>query len=176
MVAMQDRRSAAEWPPLGSYGHSVQFYESDGDLLEGLQRLIGGALLGGEAAIVIATEAHRRDLAQRLTGSGLDLSSLSREGRYMALDAAETLVPFMDGEAPDAVRFFELASELIEHCAEPMLGMRRRHIVISVEGRKPAEIVAGLLTASGRRQAPAPRSASRASGQGHHIRHPPAAV
>ncbi|HET6314394.1 MAG TPA: hypothetical protein VFH60_11200, partial [Chloroflexia bacterium] len=47
---------------LGDYdscGHAVQFYDDDHFLLDALGRFVGSALEAGDAAIVIATEAHR---------------------------------------------------------------------------------------------------------------------
>ena len=43
-------------------GHSVQFYVDDAFLLDGLSRFIGTALGAGDAAIVLATQAHREAL------------------------------------------------------------------------------------------------------------------
>ena len=137
-----------EWGELGSRGHSVQFYTDDEELLSGLQSFAGGSLLAGDAAVVIASNSHRRGLRERLERAGIDLGLATREGRYVALDAAETLARFMDGEHPDATRFFEVIGDVIERTAEPTLGARRRRIaaygemvaVLHAQGRTEAAI------------------------------------
>src|ERR1700674_2716737 len=70
-------------------GHVVQFYTDDGALLDSLSSFIGGALGAGQAAVVLATQAHRDGLAQRLETPGLKIAYVLQQGRYISLDAAE---------------------------------------------------------------------------------------
>ena len=85
--------------------HVVQFYAEDSFLLDELSRFIGAALVGGDAAIVIATNAHRDELKHRLELRGLNASLAATEGRYISLDAAETLAQITVNGWPDAERF-----------------------------------------------------------------------
>ncbi|MBV8086120.1 MAG: MEDS domain-containing protein [Chloroflexi bacterium] len=117
-----------EWGALDSRGHSVQFYDDDEALLAGLRGFAGGALLAGEAALVIASPEHRSSLRERLEESGLDVHLAIEQERYTALDAAGTLHKFMDGDHPNASRFFDIIGEVIERSAEPQLGIRRRQV------------------------------------------------
>src|ERR1700688_1550432 len=94
-------------------GHSVQFYADDCFLLDGLSRFIGTALGAGDAAIVVATQAHREALERRLQARGLSTAKAIRQGRYIVLDAAETLQKFMMEGFPDAVRFREVLSNVV---------------------------------------------------------------
>jgi signal transduction histidine kinase len=94
-------------------GHSVQFYADDSFLLDGLSRFIGTALGAGDAAIVVATQAHREALERRLQARGLSSAKAIRQGRYIVLDAAETLQKFMVEEFPDAARFKEVLSSVV---------------------------------------------------------------
>src|SRR6185369_6294139 len=75
--------------------HTVEFYSDDQSLLDNLTRAIGAALVAGDSAIVIATSDHRHRLAQLFASRGLDLELPIQEGRYVALDASETLTKFM---------------------------------------------------------------------------------
>ena len=92
----------------------MQFYGDDGFLLDELSRFIGTALGAGEAALVIATREHRDGLARKLKMWGLDTNWAVAQGRYVALDAAETLSKFMRDGWPDAARFAEVVGGLIE--------------------------------------------------------------
>jgi PAS domain S-box-containing protein len=93
--------------------HSVQFYSDDKFLLDALSRFIGSALGAGDAGIVIATPEHRTELAGRLSGRGLDVARAVEQGRYVALDAAETLSQFMVDGWPDEKSFVELIGGVI---------------------------------------------------------------
>lgn len=104
---------AVDWATPTSCEHSVQFYDDEAFILEELSRYIGSALGAGDAGIVIATKAHRDGLAQRLAARGLDLAGASAQGRYVALDAAETLSMITTGGWPDAARFASVVGGII---------------------------------------------------------------
>jgi signal transduction histidine kinase len=91
----------------------VQFYDDDSILIDGLGRTVGSALGAGDAAIVIATKAHRLALATRLEVCGGNVAMASGTGRYLALDAAETLSSFMVDGWPDTTRFTSVIGEAI---------------------------------------------------------------
>jgi signal transduction histidine kinase len=101
--------SRREWPELGEPAHLVQFYDDDAFLLDAVAEFAGGALDASGAAIVIATPKHREGIAERLQTAGVDLAAADARGRYVPLDAAETLEHFMVGGVahgmPDPERF-----------------------------------------------------------------------
>lgn len=80
-----------DWGGTGGCAHVVQFYEQDAFLEDVVDRFIGAHLGSGGAAVVIATKSHRLALDERLRARGLDLTDLCERGRYVRLDAAETL-------------------------------------------------------------------------------------
>jgi PAS domain S-box-containing protein len=93
--------------------HVVQFYGEDDFLLDDLSRFIGSALVAGNSAVVIATKAHRESLAQKLGAQRLDTSKAIQRGRYVSLDAADTLAEFVRDSALDAASFFERIGKII---------------------------------------------------------------
>lgn len=107
----------AHWDEPGHGAHTVQFYAEDTFLLDELSRLIGAALGVGDAAVVIATKAHRDGLAQRLNSLGFDTARAAEQGRYVALDAAETLAKFMRDGVPDAALFTEVLGSVLGQAA-----------------------------------------------------------
>lgn len=102
---------------LGHLAHTVQFYGEDSFLMDELSRFVGTALGAGDAAVVIATKAHREGLAQRLQARGLDVVRATEQGRYVALDAAETLRRVMRDGWPDAVLFAEVVGGILGQAA-----------------------------------------------------------
>jgi signal transduction histidine kinase len=103
--------------------HTAQFYADDSFLLDELTRFIGTALIAGHSAVIIATKAHREGLALRLQSRDLDLTKATvtkatvtkaiDEGRYIALDASETLAKFMINGCPDAALFTETVGSIL---------------------------------------------------------------
>src|SRR6185437_16386944 len=96
-----------------AHAHAVQFYGDDAYLLDGLTRFIGGALGAGDSSIIIATKAHRDGLAKRLLGCGVDLAVATQQGRFVALDAAETLAKFMVNDWTDCERFYQVVGGVV---------------------------------------------------------------
>jgi DNA-binding NarL/FixJ family response regulator len=90
-----------------AHRHEVGFYSNDRSFLDDPAQFIGAALAAGNAAIVVATESHRDSLLRRLQAYGLDMDAAIEQGRYIALDAADTLSTFMVNGMPDPVRFVE---------------------------------------------------------------------
>jgi len=122
---LQPENSAPSNPPhrvRSVHHHEVGFYSEDGRLLDDLTQFVGTALNTGNAAIVIATDSHRTSLVPRLQAYGVDLDAAIEQGRYIALDAAETLAEFMVNDSPDPDRFLELVGDLIVAATEAAKG------------------------------------------------------
>jgi hypothetical protein len=52
----------SDWTAMSDTDHFVQFYETDGFLLNSLSGFIGAAINSGDGAIVLATKEHRDGL------------------------------------------------------------------------------------------------------------------
>lgn len=105
---------SVDWSDLGQSDHFVQFYEMDTFLLESISDFIGAGLGSGAACIVIATPPHRQGLSQRLQANGLDLLSAHVRGKYVAVDAAETLAQCLRGGSLDHELFARTVGSLIK--------------------------------------------------------------
>jgi PAS domain S-box-containing protein len=113
-VAKFPSASGSSSPRKLGTGRVVQFYRGDRSLFETLNLCIGTALLNGDAAVVVATRAHRKVLARELRTRGVDLAKATSEGRYVALDAAEVLSEIMAGNTPDPERFSAVIGAVID--------------------------------------------------------------
>ncbi|MEX0957965.1 MAG: MEDS domain-containing protein [Burkholderiales bacterium] len=95
-------------------GHFARFYEDDVSFSEVLIGYLGNGLEDGESCIVLATKPHREILEERLRGRvRLKAADATYGGRYLALDAAETLASIMVDGWPDEERFRETIGGLI---------------------------------------------------------------
>jgi excisionase family DNA binding protein len=117
-----DSEAAADWAAVRETDHLVQFYETDDFLCKTVAAFVGPALRGGDAGVVIATEAHRAGIERRLRADGIEVDAASRDGRYLALDAATLLSQFMTPDGPDRHRFTDVIGKII---AEAGQGQRR---------------------------------------------------
>jgi len=117
-------------PPVPGSGigrcHEVEFYSDDRWLLDRLTRFVGSTINAGNVAIVIATESHRGELILRLEAFGLDTNAAIEQGRYIELDAADTLSMFMVNDIPHPIRFMEGFGNLIQKASEDSKGNHRR--------------------------------------------------
>ncbi len=104
--------------------HFVQFYEADGFLLNSLSGFVGNAIKAGDAAVVVATKAHRDGLDELLIANGVDVIEARASGRFVSLDAAETLATFMVDGWPDPVRFSESIGSVIASVTDGRLRLR----------------------------------------------------
>ena len=116
----------AQWYEREATAHVVQFYQDEALFLNELTRFVGTALVSGETAIIIATEAHREHLAAQLRERGLDLSRAARQGRYESVDAAELLAKIMVNGQPDPARFMTQVGSLFASLAGSENGARPR--------------------------------------------------
>jgi len=104
--------SLAQNKPI-AHRHEVVFYSDEQSFLGELAEFIERALKAGKAAIAVANESDRNSLRLRLEASGLDVAAAADEGRYIVLDAADTLLGFIVDGAPNAVRLLEGFGNLI---------------------------------------------------------------
>jgi hypothetical protein len=101
---------------MSSSVHSVQFYADDQALISRLCSIVESGLKAGGAALVVATEDHRAELASALRASGLDLGTLGK--RLQILDAREVLATFMVDGCPQRRRFNDSVGKLLRSARE----------------------------------------------------------
>lgn len=106
--------------------HEVALYPDDSFFLDGFVQFIHTALDVGNPVIVIATESHRDSILEKLRSNDSDVESAIKEGRYVSLDAAETLSKFMVNELPDRTKFFTVVDDLILKAARTSKANRPR--------------------------------------------------
>ena len=134
----------ADWSHIEPHDHAVRFYDDDAVLLDGLNGLFGSALRDGDSAVVVATSPHRDGLTRRLELQGANLGRAVDQGRFIALDAHETLRHLMRGGDIDAERFSDLLGGTIAQARSAAKGKHSRVVVFG-------ELVA-ILCAEGKHQ------------------------
>ncbi len=125
-------------------GHVVQLYSEDSFLIDVLSRFVGSALAAGDGAIVLATAPHRAELEKRLAARGLETVKAAVQGRYISLDASETLLRVMVNGGVDENRFNDAVGGIL---SQVTMALGKGDCRIAVFG----ELVA-LLWAEGKAQ------------------------
>jgi DNA-binding NarL/FixJ family response regulator len=92
--------------------HTVQFHADDRDFLDGVSELIGGTLRSGEQVVIVASEATRIGVAQRLQARQMNLAMLTEQGQYVEQDSALALSKVMHDGKPDKGRLGEIVHGL----------------------------------------------------------------
>jgi hypothetical protein len=64
--------------------------------------------------MLVATPEHRAGIVERLHARGIDVPAAQAEGRLLTLDASETLAGFMVDGMPDAERFQNAITPVLE--------------------------------------------------------------
>ncbi len=88
--------------------HSVQFHAHDSHGLDELSQLVAATLRSGEPVVIVADEATRTGVAQRLQARRIDLAALAERGQYVAQDSARVLSHVMRQGRPDKARLAEM--------------------------------------------------------------------
>jgi DNA-binding NarL/FixJ family response regulator len=92
--------------------HAAHFHANESDFLDELSLLAGETLRSGEQIFLVASEATRIGIAQRLQARQMNLAVLSERGQYVATDSALTLSQVMHDERPDKERLAEMIQGL----------------------------------------------------------------
>ena len=100
-----------------AHDHVVQFYENEHFLDAAVGDFLVEGLSASQPVLVLATQARRDALAQRLRARGFDVDSTGCSSRVTMLDARETLDTFMVGASPDAGKFRTRLGGAIQGCA-----------------------------------------------------------
>lgn len=109
------------WGELAASEHCVQIYTDDSTFLDALHDFVAGGLVRDESVVVILTPRHRQGLEERLAFSRLRAAGA---GRYIPLDAEETLARFMVGAWPDDCRFERVVTAILNDARRDTRGVR----------------------------------------------------
>jgi DNA-binding NarL/FixJ family response regulator len=102
----------AATPATGAGWHAMQFGINDRPFLNKLSGLLAAARRRGDVAALVATDATRTEIAQRLLASGYDIARAAGRGQYIALDVREALSEVMVGGRVDARRVAAIVDDL----------------------------------------------------------------
>jgi DNA-binding NarL/FixJ family response regulator len=112
-----------------THSHEVAFYADDSSLVDGYARFIESSLEGGDAVIVVVTDSHRVSLIPRLEADGVNVARAIEQGRYIPLDAADTLSRLTVNDIPDPARCTKVVGDLIMGAARGVRGANGRVVV-----------------------------------------------
>lgn len=112
-----------------THSHEVAFYADDSSVVDGYSRFIESSLKAGNVVIVVVTETHRTSLLPKLEADGVDIPAAIEQGRYIPLDATDTLSRLTVDDSPDPVRCAEEIGDLIRGAAKSVESANGRVVV-----------------------------------------------
>ena len=137
--------ASGNWLELDRSPHGIQFYSGEGFLLDSLSRFVSTALEAGDSCLILATEAHKDGLAERLKARGVNTDRAAKKGRYVTVDAFQVLAQLIVGGKLSKTRFDSFIREIVLPLNAAAESKMKR---VAVGG----EIV-GLLWAEGKEEA-----------------------
>ena len=129
-------------PAPGTGRHAVQFGIAPRAFPDDLSSMLGAAIRRGDLVVMIATEATRDEVTQRLLASGCDLAGAADRGTYMSLDAMEAVSQIMVGGRLDATRVAAFVDDY-----------ERSRLAVSASNVTVVGEMAGLLCRDGHAEA-----------------------
>lgn len=118
--------ASGSFPSEGNTFHELQIYSSDASFLNGFASFVACGLNAGNAVVVLATEAHRQGLFQKLEAQGFNLEAIVESGAYVPIDVRATLSSFMVDDQPNPDQFGRMVSHLVETVGKAPNGTTRR--------------------------------------------------
>jgi len=109
-----------------SGAHELKIFSSDASFLDGFTSFIASGLNSGNAVVVVATEAHRQGLFEKLQTQGFDLDAIVKCGSYVSIDARGALSSFMVDDQLDPIQFVNMVSTVVETASKAPNGATRR--------------------------------------------------
>jgi PAS domain S-box-containing protein len=94
-------------------GHFVQFYERDAVLIEGTARYLRKGLESGNAALMISSADHIKQVLERWKSEGFDVSAIRERGQLVIRDAAEALAEISTDGGPQPELFDKYFSPIL---------------------------------------------------------------
>ena len=105
--------ASGNWLELDRSPHGIQFYSGEGFLLDSLSRFVSTALEAGDSCLILATEAHKDGLAERLKARGVNTDRAAKKGRYVAVDAFQVLAQLMVNGKLSKTRFDAFITDIL---------------------------------------------------------------
>jgi len=131
MLARSDSPALTEDAAATTHCHEVAFYADDAAVVDGYARYIESGLIRGDALISVTAKSHWASLFSRLNRDGVDVNFVIEQGRYIPLEAADTLSRLRVGHTLDPMHCANVMGELFNRAAT---GIKGQHGQVAVCG------------------------------------------
>jgi DcmR-like sensory protein len=92
--------------------HAVQVYANQSDFVDQVSQVVNATLRSREPVVLVASEATRHGVAERLQARRVNLAELAEREQYVAIDSALSLSQVMRDGRPDEDRVAEMIDGL----------------------------------------------------------------
>ncbi len=102
-----------DWTDMGSGEHFVQFFESDGSIVNDVSEYMIHGLRTGGTCIVVAASDHLEGIERQIGNYFPGIEAARISGSYISLDAHDLLSKICTDGAPDEAKFFAVVGGLV---------------------------------------------------------------
>ena len=106
--------------------HAVRFYDNEKSLCRIVAGFLGEGLATGQPAMVVGTVEHRRGIVEALRARHFDVVGMHAAGDLVLVDARQLLSSFVVDGKPDADRFAESVTRVLERLSRGRQGVTIR--------------------------------------------------
>jgi CheY-like chemotaxis protein len=110
--------------------HVVQFYTDDNYWRDNVGEFLCATVSEGKSIVICATPPHVVAVRQSMQAHDIDVQQLEKLGRFITLDAADTLLKFMNFDVPDQGKFESLLGLVIRHAEAAAVTKKNSRVTI----------------------------------------------
>ncbi len=110
--------------------HVVQFYTDDNYWRDNIGEFLCATVSDGKSVIICATPPHVVAIRQSMQAHDIDLQQLEKVVRFITLDAADTLLKFMNSDLPDQRKFESLLGPVIRQAEAAAIAKDSRVTIV----------------------------------------------
>ena len=114
----------ADWSSMTRTDHFVQFYESDGFIVNSVAEYFFHGLECNGSCICVGTAEHNERILNGLRTFGIDPDKAVDSGRLVVRDAGEMLSKFMRDGSPNIDKFNASIGKLVKETLQPTAPLR----------------------------------------------------
>ncbi len=110
--------------------HVVQFHTDNNYWRDNVGEFLCTTVSEGKSVIVCATPPHVAAVHQKMQAHHIDVQQLERTGRFITLDAADTLLKFMNSDLLDQRKFESLLGPVIRQAEAAAVAKNSRVTIV----------------------------------------------
>jgi hypothetical protein len=136
-------QTPSDWADMTQGSHFVEFYDGPEQIADSVAKYFVHGLRFGDTCIVAATPKRYQSIEKKMRALYPDLDAAFSAGKFIVLDARETLDRFMEAGGPNPQLFEDVIGGVIRKAAQSTKNIRvfgEMVAILTDEGNAPAAV------------------------------------